>query len=103
MEFIDFFASIVRYVGLLIEYIGLVIVAGSACIALFKLPMKSYTLEHVRRHLAKRIILGLEFIIAADILLATVATSMNEILQLGGIVLIRLVLGYMLRKEAGLK
>ena len=50
-------------------------------------------------HLAHRIIFGLEFVIAADILLATVATNMNDIMQLGGIVLIRILLGYGLRKE----
>jgi uncharacterized membrane protein len=103
MEYLDFFSGIILYVGLFIEYIGLSIVAASVFIALGKLPMKKYSVEHVRRHLAKRIILGLEFVIAADILLATVATNVTEIVQLGGIVLIRLVLGYMLRKEAGLK
>ncbi len=103
MDFFAYMSGIVRYISLYIEYVGLAIVAGSAVIALIKLPMRAYTMEHVRRHFAKRIIFGLEFVIAADILQATVATSLTEITQLGGIVIIRVVMGYMLRKEAGLK
>ncbi len=90
---------LVTNIGWTIEYIGLGIVAMSVIIALVKLPMKEYAMEHVRKHLAHRIIFGLEFVIAADILLATVATSLDDILQLGGIVLIRILLGYGLRKE----
>lgn len=91
--------ELITHIGWGIEYVGLAIVAASVIIALIKLPMKEYTMEHVRTHLAHRIIFGLEFVIAADILLATVATSLNDILQLGGIVLIRILLGYSLRKE----
>ncbi len=90
---------LVTNIGWAIEYVGLGIVAASVIIALIKLPMPKYTMEHVREHLARRIIFGLEFVIAADILLATVATNLNDILQLGGIVLIRILLGYGLRKE----
>jgi uncharacterized membrane protein len=91
--------TIITNVGWIIEYIGLAIVAGSVVIALIKLPMKKYTMEHVRVHFANKIIFGLEFVIAADILLATVATSIDDIMRLGGIVLIRILLGYALRKE----
>jgi len=89
----------VTHAGLVIQYAGLAIVTGSVIIALAMLPLKEYTMEHVRAHLAHRIIFGLEFVIAADILLATVATSMDDILRLGGIVVIRILLGYALRKE----
>ncbi|MBU2542314.1 DUF1622 domain-containing protein [Patescibacteria group bacterium] len=91
--------SIIQVIGIMIEYIGLAFVAGAVCIALFKLPMKEYNMEEVRAGLAKKIIFGLEFIIAADIILATVATDIGDILRLGGIVLIRIMLGYALRKE----
>ena len=90
---------IITQVGWIIEYIGLLFVVASVIIALFRLPQKAYTMEHVRAHLAHRIIFGLEFVIAADILLATVATNFEDILRLGGIVLIRILLGYALRKE----
>jgi uncharacterized membrane protein len=91
--------SIIQVVGILIEYIGLAFVAGAVFIALFKLPMKEHSMEDVRADLARKIIFGLEFVIAADVLLATVATDMSDILRLGGIVLIRIMLGYALSKE----
>ncbi|MFH1947046.1 MAG: DUF1622 domain-containing protein [Candidatus Magasanikbacteria bacterium] len=91
--------SIIQVVGILIEYIGLAFVAGAVFIALFKLPTHNFTMDKVRAELTKRIIFGLEFVIAADILLATVATDFSDILRLGGIVLIRVLLGYSLRKE----
>lgn len=103
MVFLTFISHYVRFIGLCIEYVGLAFVVGSAVIALVKLPLRRYTMEHVRRNFAKRIIFGLEFIIAADILLATVTTNLSELIQLAGIVLIRVVLGYVIRKEAGLK
>lgn len=95
----ELIVNTIQYVGLFIEYIGLAFIAGAVFIALVKLPMKKYTMDDVRGTLAKKIIFGLEFVIAADILLATVATDFNDIFRLGGIVLIRIMLGYALRKE----
>jgi len=99
MEIISSLNIIVRYIGLFIEYIGLFIVAASAIVAMVRIPMKEYSVAHIRGHLARRIIFGLEFVIAADVLLATVAVNLDQIYQLGGIVLIRIMLGYALRKE----
>jgi uncharacterized membrane protein len=42
---------------------------------------------------------GIEFIIAGDILLVTVIQNLDEALKLGGIILIRILLGYALRQE----
>lgn len=97
--FWDILAKVTETIGYIIEYIGLGIVAISIGIALYKLPFKKYTMNNVRNQLAKRIIFGLEFMIAADILLVTVASSFTEIIQLGGIVIIRVLLGYAMRKE----
>ena len=93
--------SIIENLGLFIEYIGLSIVAGSVFVSLWKVLLPKYSMGHVRRHLAKRIIFGLEFVIAADIMLATVATDFDQIMRLAGIVVIRVVLGWALSKEAG--
>ncbi|MBT4120874.1 MAG: DUF1622 domain-containing protein [Candidatus Magasanikbacteria bacterium] len=95
----ELIVNLIQFLGLFIEYVGLAFIAGSVLIALVKLPMKKYTMEIVRGSLAKKIIFGLEFVIAADILLATVADNFDDILRLGGIVLIRIMLGYALRKE----
>ena len=93
----------IRFVALIIQYVGLFMVAGSVIIALIKLPMKEFTMEEIRVNLAKKIIFALEFVIAGDILHATLALSFQEVVQLGAIVLIRIMLGYALGKEVGLK
>lgn len=95
--------DLVTTFGYVIELIGLSFVIGAVFIGLFKLPLKEYTMEDVRKELARKIIFGLEFVIAADILLVTVATDFDQIIRLGGIVVIRVLLGYALRKEIGLK
>ncbi|MBI2436474.1 MAG: DUF1622 domain-containing protein [Candidatus Magasanikbacteria bacterium] len=96
---VETMAGFVLNFGLLIEYIAIGFIVISVLIALGKLPMKKYTTESVRRGLARKLIFGLELIIAADVLLVTVAKSFDEIIQLGAIVLIRIMLGYALRKE----
>ena len=90
---------IIKNVGFLVEYIGLIIIVFSVFTALIRLASRKYNMESVRVNLAQKIIFGLEFVIAADIVLATVTVSFMEIVQLGGIVLIRVLLGYSLRKE----
>ena len=40
--------ELITHIGWGIEYVGLAIVAVSVIIALIKLPMKAYTMEHVR-------------------------------------------------------
>jgi uncharacterized membrane protein len=99
MSYIDILARFFGFSGVMIEYIGLLFIVIFLVTSFIRLAMKKYTMEHVRMHLAKKIMFGLEIIIAGDILLATVATDMADIMRLGGIVLIRVVLGYALRKE----
>lgn len=100
MDYVSIMSEIIRHSGLVIEYIGLGIVVASVIISIVRLLQPQFTMEHVRHHLARRIIFGLEFVIAADILLVTVATDIDQVIQLGAIVAIRVLLGYSLRKEA---
>ena len=103
MEYFSGINFFIRILGLLIQYVGVFFVAGGVMIALVRLPMKAYRMEDIRGRLARRIIFGLEFIIAGDLLHATIAVDFNEIVQLGAIVGIRILLGYSLRKEVDLK
>ena len=99
MEIINsFIYPIISAIGSVIEYIGFIVVLISVLVALWQL-MKKESVDIVRTKLARNVIFGLEFVIAADILLATVADSFYEIIRLGGIVLIRVLLGYALHKE----
>ena len=95
----QFSAPVIQFVGVLVEYIGMIIIVGAIVVSLVQLIGRHKKRGAVRSELANNIMFGLEFIIAADILLVTVAVSLNEILQLGGIVLIRIMLGYTIRKE----
>ena len=92
-------AIIINVFGLVIEYIGLAIVVISAIIALVHMVIKKYDIIKIRSEFAQNVMFGLEFIIAADILLVTIAHNNDEIIKLGGIVIIRILLGYTLRKE----
>ncbi len=94
---------IIEQAGFIVEYVGISIVLVSILIALVKVILPRYSMGQVRHQLATRIIFGLEFIIAADIVLAAIIVQSGQTLQLFAIVLIRVVLGYSLRKEAGLK
>jgi len=95
---ITFVFPTIRYLGLLIEVIGILVVVISVFIALGQL-IKSRDIDNIRAKLARNVIFGLEFVIAADILLVAVTNNFSEILQLGGIVLIRILLGYAMHKE----
>ncbi len=95
---ITFIFPTIRYLGLLIEVIGILVIATSVFIALGQL-IKSRDIDNIRAKLARNVIFGLEFVIAADILLVAVTKNFSEILQLGGIVLIRILLGYAMHKE----
>lgn len=99
MELSTIASSVVFSLGMFIEYIGIFIVVASVVVALNQFLFKGDTRENTRVELAKNIIFGLEFVIAADILLVTVAVSFDQILQLGGIVVIRVLLGYALQRE----
>lgn len=99
------FRLYIEYIARFIEAIGVLIIAIGAAIALFRFIFpfrhnshRSYKL--LRHELGKAILLGLEILVAADII-ATVVTepSMERVLTLGLIVLIRTFLSLSLQVE----
>lgn len=56
--------------------------------------------NQIRMNLTSKIVFGLEFLIAADILATIIAPTQNELIMLAVVVIIRTVLGYFLEKEA---
>ncbi|AKB19792.1 hypothetical protein MSWHS_2929 [Methanosarcina sp. WWM596] len=82
--------------SLLIIYGGLRATLGVIQIEILK---KNYSYQHVRKELTNKIVFGLEFFIAADVLETVLNPSQEELLLLGTVVLIRTVLGYFLSKE----
>lgn len=59
--------------------------------------------ERVRLGIGFHLILGLEFLVAADIILTIVEPTLEELAILGGIVAIRIALAYFLGREIGLQ
>lgn len=53
----------------------------------------------IRERFTSRIIFGLDFLIASDIIISVVVPSIEDIARLGGIVVIRTVLTYIISKE----
>lgn len=95
----NFIFSIVYYIGLVLDFVGIIIVAASSFWALYKFLLKKAKTVEIREELAHHVILGLEFIIAADVLIVTTAKNIDDVVFLGAIVLVRVMLGYSLRRE----
>ena len=94
------------YIARLIEAMGVIIIALGIAIALLRFifpglqPAQQKTYRQLRQDLGKVILLGLEILVAADII-ATVVTepTLEKVLTLGLIVLIRTLLSLSLQVE----
>jgi uncharacterized membrane protein len=97
-EMIQFFALIFGIAGAsLIIYGALRAIVNVLFIEVRKTP-DTYTT--IRRELTDKIVFGLEFLIAADILTTVIAPTLEELINLAVVVVIRTILGYFLAKEA---
>ncbi len=95
---LDLFIVIFEIIGaIMIIYGGLRGAIGVIYIEFLKNPAFSY--NHIRKDFTNKLIFGLEFIIAADLLATILAPSIEDVLLLGAIVAIRTVLSYFLSKE----
>jgi uncharacterized membrane protein len=59
-------------------------------------PMKATAL---RIHLGQSLVMGLEFLVAADILKSAISSEWNDLLQLAALIGLRTVLNYFLERE----
>jgi uncharacterized membrane protein len=97
--------EIIEGIGTTIDGIGVAVIAGGAILAAFltigrirRADGGAY--EFFRRRLGRAILLGLEFLVAADIIRTVAVTPSGEsVAVLGGIVLIRTVLSFSLQLE----
>jgi uncharacterized membrane protein len=97
-DIISFFAQILGIAGaVLIIYGGL---KAFVKVLVLEVRKGSYTYNTVRRELTDKIVFGLEFLIAADILTTITNPSQEELINLAVVVVIRTILSYFLSKEA---
>ena len=97
--------TIIEYTALTIEIIGISIIIIGAILSLGRFLFKKQgedfrSFQIIREELGRAILLGLEFLVAADIILTVVFdATLENILNLGLIVLIRTFLSFALEIE----
>jgi uncharacterized membrane protein len=97
--------EIIEGIGTTIDAIGVAVIAGGAILAVFLTVGRvrqedGGAYEFFRRRLGRAILLGLEFLVAADIIRTVAVTPSGEsVAVLGGIVLIRTFLSFSLQLE----
>ena len=96
----EYFDLVVKYLVLLVELVGIVILVHaiiSAIIGLFKRQ------PHVRLKLAEGIALALEFKMGGELLRTVIVREWNELLILGAIILLRAALTFLIQWEIKLE
>jgi uncharacterized membrane protein len=98
------FYGVIETVGKVIDATGVAVIVGGALFAAALLvsrrDAKGTRYESFRRQLGRSILLGLEFLVAADIIRTVAVTpTPQSVLVLGGIVLIRTFLSFSLQLE----
>lgn len=87
--------------------LGVAVIIIGSFVALFhfmqaivvKNTKSRFTLAHLRSELGGSIVLGLDFMVAADVIQTVLAPDYYELGMLGALVLIRITLSYFLGKE----
>jgi uncharacterized membrane protein len=69
-------------------------------VILLEVSRPSFTYNQIRRDFTDKIVFGLEFLIAADILATLLSPTEQDLINLAVVVVIRTILGYFLSKEA---
>ncbi|RPJ76055.1 MAG: DUF1622 domain-containing protein [Alphaproteobacteria bacterium] len=82
--------------ALLLIYGGLTAAAKILLVEAFNKP---YTYENIKREFTNKILFGLELLIVGDVLVTVRKPTVNDLILVGTIVVIRTVLGYFLSKE----
>lgn len=105
----DTLINILDYISLCIGVVGIFIVLWGVILgfieflraqaAFFSKGRKLVPLEKIRIDLGRYLLLGLEFLIAADIIRTIVKPSLEEVVVLVAIVAIRTVISFFLNKE----
>jgi uncharacterized membrane protein len=97
--------GVIEGIGTAIDAIGVAVIAGGAMLAVFITLAKGRredggAYDFFRRRLGRAILLGLEFLVAADIIRTVAVTpTAQSVAVLAGIVLIRTFLSFSLQLE----
>jgi uncharacterized membrane protein len=101
---IPLFTEIIRVFTYFFGVVGAAIIifggiGATVNIILLEARRKQITYNEIRADLTGKIVFGLDFFIAGDVLTTLLNPSMNDLFTLAAIVIIRTILGYFLSKE----
>ena len=90
------------YIIAVLEIIGILVVTGSSIVAFYHYVQNAFLkLElDVQTSLSKGLVVGLEFVMAAEILKTILIQSLEEIYILGGIIVLRVALSLLIHFES---
>lgn len=98
LDILQILAGVFGFAGAaLIVYGGL---RAAIKVLILELGKHAYVYNQIRNEFTSKIVFGLEFLIAADILRTLIAPTQQEIINLGAVVVIRTILGHFLQREA---
>ncbi|QNT75397.1 DUF1622 domain-containing protein [Dehalogenimonas etheniformans] len=101
---------VLEFISLGISLIAGVIIIYGVVIAIIRVAQeewgqfeagndKLFNFEKIRYSLGSHLLLGIEFLIAADIMRTIVTPTLEQLAILGGLVIIRTILSYVLENE----
>ena len=104
--------NILEYISLAVGIIAIAIIIWGVILGFLEIlknelhrfrlkDTKIITLHHIRHTVGSYLLLGLEFLIAADIIRTIAKPTLEELALLGGIVVIRTIISYFLGRELG--
>jgi uncharacterized membrane protein len=97
--------NIIHICAVILGYSGAVLIIYGGFRAIVKVlslefSRPAFNSDQVRREFTDKIVFGLEFLIAGDILSTLLSPTQQDLINLAVVVVIRTVLGYFLSKEA---
>lgn len=95
----SFLNEFIKFIATIIDHIGIFIVFAAVVLIPIRSLFERLDIIKIRQRLALQMMFGLEFLIAADIIRIVIISDLNELLRLAVIVLIRIALGWALKKE----
>lgn len=100
---------IIVYIAIAIGVIGMAVITWGSLLAIYKFVLLEYKglkgenvckkREYLRQHLGGYLLMGLEFLIAADIIHTMIRPTLQQLAVLGSIVAIRTAISFFLRRE----
>jgi len=95
----DILHSVIRFIIYILETFGLIVVFYGAVYSFYRFIRTRKEGRQIRVTFAYYIVFGLEFKLASEILKTVIARSLEELVTIGIIILLRAALNYMIHWE----